>query len=89
MDTLELAKKVRDLRELQVLIEEAQAEAESIKDALKAHMGDCETLYIDRYKVTWKTVKSVRIDTAALKRTMPEVAERFTKITNVKRFTIA
>lgn len=39
MSTNELEGKVRELRQLQALIEEAQAEAESIKDAIKACMG--------------------------------------------------
>ena len=44
MSTTELEAKVRELRELQALIEEAQAEAESIKDQLKVHMGEREEL---------------------------------------------
>ena len=41
----ELETKCRELRQLQALIEEAQAEAEAIKDAIKAHMGDSEIAY--------------------------------------------
>ena len=37
MSTHELTAKVRELKELQQLIEEATAEAEAIKDELKAH----------------------------------------------------
>ena len=40
MSINELEMKCQELRELQRLIEEAQAEAETIKDAIKAHMGD-------------------------------------------------
>lgn len=72
MSTHEIESKIRDLRQLQTLIEEAQEEAEAIKDALKAYMGDSETLHAGEYKVTYKTVKSVRIDTAALKREITE-----------------
>ena len=38
MGTNELNAKVKELRELQQLIEEATAEAEAIKDELKAYM---------------------------------------------------
>ncbi len=41
----EIEAKCRELRQLQNLIEEAQQEAEAIKDALKAHMGDSEELF--------------------------------------------
>ena len=85
----EMEAKARELRQLQVLIEEAQAEAEAIKDSLKAAMGDCETVQAGEYKITWKSVTSARIDTAALKKALPEVAERFTKATTTRRFSVA
>ena len=49
MSTSEIESKVRELRQLQALIEEAQAEAESIKDAIKAAMGDSEELRAGEY----------------------------------------
>lgn len=88
MSTNELEMKCQELRELQRLIEEAQAEAETIKDAIKAHMGDSETAYAGEYK-TWKPVTTVRIDTTALKKAMPEVAQAFTRQTTARRFTLA
>lgn len=88
MSTNELEMKCQELRELQRLIEEAQAEAETIKDAIKAHMGDSETAYAGEYKITWKPVTTVRIDTTALKKAMPEVAQAFTRQTTARRFTL-
>lgn len=89
MSTTEITSKVRELRELQALIEEAQAEAETIKDTIKAQMGDCEELRAGEYKITWKPVESSRIDTSALKKAMPQIAEAFTKTTTTRRFCIA
>ena len=43
--------KARELRQLQQLIEEAQAEAEAIRDQIKAHMGDSEELRAGEYIV--------------------------------------
>ena len=40
MSINELEAKARELRQLQALIDEAQAEAEALKDAIKAAMGD-------------------------------------------------
>lgn len=85
----ELEGKVRELRQLQALIEEAQAEAESIKDVIKAQMGDSEELRAGEYRVTWKTVKAVRIDAVALRKALPDVAERFTRETVTRRFCVA
>lgn len=88
MSTNELEKKCRDLRLLQALIDEAQAEAESIKDSIKAYMGATEALQAGEYKITWKAIESTRIDTAALKKIMPQIAEAFTKTTTTRRFCV-
>lgn len=89
MSINEIEAKARELRQLQALIEEAQQEAESIKDAIKAAMGDRESVAAGEYKITWKPVVSERVDTAALKKALPEIAERFTKVTTVRRFCVA
>ena len=89
MSTTEISSKIKELRELQALIEEAQAEADALKDEIKAYMGDSEELYAGEYKVTWKPVESSRIDTAALKKALPELAAQFTKTATTRRFCIA
>ena len=89
MSINELESKIRELRQLQTLIEEATVEAEAIKDSLKAHMGDSEELRAGEYKITWKAVKSARIDTKALAAAMPEVAAAFTRESMTRRFVVA
>jgi hypothetical protein len=44
MNTNEVVSKIRELRELQALIDEAGEQAEGIKDAIKAYMGAQEEL---------------------------------------------
>ena len=51
MSIHEIETKARELRQLQQLIEEAQAEAEAIRDQIKAHMGDSEELRAGEYIV--------------------------------------
>ena len=41
------------------------------------------------WRVTYKAVNSTRLDTAALKKALPDVAARFTKETTVRRFCVA
>jgi len=89
MSMNELTAKIRELRELQALMDETQQEAETIKDAIKTHMGDTDELRADKYKVTWKPVTSSRIDTTALRKAMPDVAAAFTRETTTRRFLIA
>ena len=89
MSITELESKARELRQLQALIEEAQQEAEAIKDAIKAAMGNSEAVVAGEYKITWKSVTTARIDTGALKKALPEVAAAFTRETTVRRFCVA
>ena len=89
MSINEIEAKARELRQLQALIEEAQAEAEALKDAIKAAMGDSESIQAGEYKITWKAVTSTRIDTTALRKALPDVAERFTRETTTRRFCVA
>lgn len=81
--------KVRELRQLQALIEEAEAEAEAIKDQIKAHMGDSEELRAGEYSVTWKPVTSSKLDSKALKAALPEVAQLYTRTTTCRCFCVA
>ena len=89
MSTHEIEGKIRELRQLQALIDEATAEAEAIKDAIKAHMGDTEELRAGEYKVTWKAVTASRLDTSALKKALPDIAAAFTRSTTTRRFCVA
>lgn len=83
-----LEPKVHELMELKRMREELDAEITAAEDAIKAAMGDEETLQAGAYKVTWKPVTSSRIDTAALKKALPDVAAAFTKATTCRRFCI-
>lgn len=89
MNTHELEGKIRELRQLQSLIEEAQDEAETIRDSIKAQMGESEELRAGEYRVSWKPVKSARLDTKTLKTALPDIAARFMVETTVRRFCVA
>lgn len=89
MTIKEMETKARELRGLLALIEEAQAEAEAIKDAIKAAMGEKELVRAGEYKITYKAVTTARIDTTALKKALPDIAQAFTKESTTRRFCMA
>lgn len=91
MSKKEIAEKIREFKELQALIEEAQAAAEVIKDNLKALMTaqGVDTLTVGGYKVRWQTVNGSRFDTAAFKRENADLYTRYTVATENRRFTVA
>lgn len=88
MSTMEMASKAQELQELKRMREELEAEITALEDQIKASMGDAEAVTAGAYKITWKPVTSSRLDTAALKKALPDVAERFMKSVTVRRFCI-
>lgn len=91
MSNIEMQSKVNELRELRRMAEELDAEITAIQDSIKSHMtaqGVDELTGLD-YKISWKEVTSSRIDTAALKKALPDVVSRFTRATTTRRFTVA
>ena len=91
MSTIEIKSKIEALRELEELIEEAKAEAESLRDEIKSEMlnRDTEELSAGQYIVRWTSVLSQRFDTTKLKQTMPEIYKAYTKQVSSRRFTIS
>jgi len=91
MSTNELSSKIEALREWETVIAEAQAEAEAIRDSLKAEMTqrDVEELEAGQYIIRWTSVLSQRFDTTAFKKVMPDVYKAYTKQVTSRRFSIA
>ena len=91
MSINEMDSKVKELRELRRIADELAAEIDSIQDAIKAHMDaeGVDSLNGTDWKVTYKTVTSSRIDTGALKKALPDLAQQFTKTTTARRFSLA
>ena len=91
MSTIEITNKIEALRDLEALIEEAKAEAESLRDEIKAEMlnRDTEELTAGQYIVRYTTVLSNRFDSTAFKKVMPDVYKAYTKQTSSRRFSIS
>ena len=91
MSTIEIAAKIEALKDLESLIEEAKAEAESLRDKIKAEMlnRNIEELSAGQYIVRYTTVLSNRFDSTAFKKVMPDVYKAYTKQTASRRFTIS
>lgn len=91
MSTIELTTKIRELKELKAMAEEIAAEITNIEDVIKAEMTarDTDEMTVDVYKIRWTKVSSSRFDTTAFKKAMPELAEKFTKTAESRRFSIA
>lgn len=82
---------MRDLAEYTRLKEETTAIIDGLKDELKAIMKErnTDTLTGTEHKASYKAVISSRIDTTALKKDAPEIAAKYTRTTESRRFTFA
>lgn len=91
MNKAEINETVKNIRELKRMREEIEAEISAEEDRIKAEMNRTSNYTItgDDYKVTYTEVTSTRIDTAALKKALPDVVEKFTKTSTTRRFCIA
>ena len=91
MSTIEITSKIEALKELEALIEEAKAEAETLRDEIKQEMlnRDTEEMEAGQYIVRWTSVLSQRFVSTAFKNVMPDVYKSFTKQTASRRFSIS
>ena len=91
MSTIEITTKIEELKELESLIEEAKAEAEALRDVIKAEMlaRDTEELEAGAYIIRWTSGLSQRFDSTAFKKVMPDIYKAYLKQVSSRRFTIA
>ena len=91
MSRNELVAKIEALNEWVNIIEEAKAEAEAIRDSIKAEMleRDVEELEAGAYIIRWTSVLSNRFDTTGFKKAYGELYKAFTKQTASRRFSIS
>ena len=91
MSTNEITSKIEELKELEILIEEAKAEVEALRDEIKQEMmnRNTEELEAGQYVVRYTTVLSNRFDTTAFKKLYGELYKAYTKQTTSKRFSIS
>lgn len=91
MSTFEIASKIEALKEWECVIQEAQAEAEALRDAIKAEMlkRGTEELEAGRYIIRWTSILSNRFDSSAFKKEHSELYKQFTKQVASKRFSIS
>lgn len=79
---------MREIAEYTRMAEEIGATLDSLKDTLKKHMEEngLDSIAGIEHRASYKAVTSSRIDTTALKRDLPEIAAKYTRTTETRRF---
>ena len=90
MSKYELLAKVELLNKYEAMMEELRAEADSIRNSIKAEMEarEVEELVAGQYIIRWTSVLSNRFDSTAFKKVLPELYKAYTKQVASRRFTI-
>ncbi len=90
MSKFELLAKVELLNKYEAMIEEMKAEADTIRNSIKAEMEarEVEELIAGQYIIRYTSVLSNRFDSTAFKKVLPELYKAYTKQTASRRFTI-
>lgn len=91
MSTKEIISKIEALTEWETIIEEAKAEAEALRDSIKAEMlnQNTEELEAGAYIIRWTSVLTNRFDTTSFKKSHGDMYKEFTKQISSRRFTIS
>lgn len=86
-----MIERIEALNEWEALMEEAKAEADAIRDSLKAEMMERETeeLIAGSYIIRWTSVLSNRFDTTGFKKMYGDLYKAFTKQSASRRFSIS
>ena len=91
MSKIELLAKIELLNKYEAMMEELKAEADTIRNTIKAEMEarEVEELIAGQYIFRYTAVLSNRFDSTAFKKVMPEVYKAYTKQVSSRRFTIS
>ena len=91
MSKIELLAKIELLNKYEAMMEEIKAEADSIRNSIKAEMEarEVEELIAGQYIIRYSSVLSNRFDSTAFKKVMPEIYKAYTKQISSRRFTIS
>ena len=80
--------KIMELKNIERQIKALQADADAIKEEMKAEMGNDEHVEIGGFTVNYTIVISTRLDSKKLKAEMPSLWEKYSKEDITRRFSI-
>lgn len=90
MSNHEITSKIKALQEIEALIAELKADAEEIRDSIKAELAarNTEELVAGEHIVRYSTIISNRFDATSFKKVMPSIYLAYSKPVTSRRFTI-
>lgn len=81
--------RITELKNIERQIKALEAEANAIKEEMKAEMGSTEHLEVGGFTVNYTIVISTRLDSKKLKAEMPSLWNKYSKEDITRRFSIS
>lgn len=84
----QMEEKLLRRQSIQEQIDQMDAQKRKIEQELKLYLGDAGSAENERFRISWKTVSSSRLDEKRLKEEAPELYQKFRKTSSSRRFTV-
>ena len=79
---------ILELKGIEAQIAELKKKADTIKDEMKAELGNTEHLEVEGFKVNYTIVISTTLDSTKLKKELPDLWKKYSKEGITRRFSI-
>lgn len=70
------------------MIAELETEQKKIEQEVKMFMKENELAVSGKYRVSWNSVDTARLDTKRIKLERPEIYQDYTKVSSSRRFSV-
>ena len=84
----QMEEKLLRRQSIQAQIDQMDAQKRKIEQELKLYLGNAGSAENERFRISWKTVSSSRLDEKRLKEEEPELYQKFRKTSSSRRFTV-
>lgn len=79
---------ITKIQSISAQLKELEALKEEQENRIKQLLGEHESGYTGSYIVNWGNVNSNRLDTTKLKKELPEIAQKYSKLSSYRKFAI-
>lgn len=89
MSERQIVNRVKKLQELEVQRDELNKQIDALKEEIQGHMQEQEELKASNFIIRWPHIVTNRLDTARIKKELPDIYSKYIKATSSRRFSIS
>lgn len=88
MTERQIANRIKKLKEIEAQANELSKQIDALKAEIQNEMQEQEHITVGEYVVNWAKVITNRLDTARIKKELPDIYNQYIKETQSRRFSI-